>query len=70
MEDGYVGGSAPQGIEIYIQEIQDCETLDDAVALVEKAIEDDFRNHVIPSWDSDRLRKQIEEVWKERPDAD
>lgn len=66
VDDGYVRGSAPRRTDISVQEIQDCETLEAAVELVEQAIEDDFRTHANPCWDSERLRKQVEKVWNKR----
>lgn len=67
VDDGYCGGSAPQYTQVDESEIHECETLDDAVKLVEDAIENDFCNHATPTWDGEKLRKKVEEIWNQRP---
>lgn len=62
VQDGYV----PHTTKVDNADIQECETLEDAIFLAQDAIEDDFRQKVSASWDEDELRRRVEEVWKER----
>lgn len=66
VEDGYCGGSAPQHTQVHKQDILECDTIDEAIDLVEREIEDDFRNHANPTYDTSKFRKQIEEIWGEK----
>jgi len=46
VEDGYVGGSRPQSFLIDDDEIQECETEQDALKLIEEYTQDDFESKI------------------------
>lgn len=50
-------------VEVDDEEIEDCETIDDALEVVDQAIEDDFRNKVLPYInDEDSVKEKIREI--------
>lgn len=67
IEDGYSGGARPQHVVINHSEIQECETLDEAVQLVEDFIRDDFANKAYPAYDQEAITRDVEAIWKKRP---
>lgn len=66
VDDGYCGGAAPQHTVVSKQDILDCDTIDEAINLVETEIESDFRNHANPTYDTAKFRKQIQAIWTEK----
>lgn len=65
VEDGYAN-NGPHTTTVDNAEIQECETLEDAVTLAQDAIEDAFQKKVSASWDEAAIGRDVEEVWKER----
>lgn len=57
-DDGYAGGAAPQSLKIPDSDILDCETVDEAMEMIEQAINDDFANKV--SWTCDLPKVRVE----------
>lgn len=56
VEDGYAGGARPQGTEVDDEDILDCETVEEAVAMIEECVQEDFGNKVSPAWDRTSLK--------------
>lgn len=61
-DDGYVGRDRPLHISIPANEILECDTIDDAVEMVQERIEDDFLQRVSASYDFDAIREQVAEL--------
>lgn len=57
--DGYISGDRPLHVKVEDKELKECDTLDEAVQLAERAIEDDFLEKVSASYDYEKLRKDI-----------
>ncbi len=49
VEDGFAGKSRPQTTEVPDAEIAECETVDEAMDLIEEYCRDDFQNRVAHS---------------------
>lgn len=54
VEDGYVGKSRPQRLELDDDELRECESEDELMALLEDAVKGDFDNKIswaLSNWD-------------------
>lgn len=70
VDDGYAGGSAPQHLQVPVSEILECDSVDDAMEIVEVMVQDDFANKV--SWhyiNPDELRIEIAELLKDKAEG-
>ena len=61
-EDGYVGGSRPKYVDINDEEIKDCESDDEAMRLVEDAIQEHFEQNVAASYDYKKLLEEVKQL--------
>jgi hypothetical protein len=66
VSDGYAGGSAPQHVSIYHDDIIDCETEDEAYDIVADIFQDDFLQKVSPSWNEEEVREMIRKIRAEK----
>lgn len=57
VDDGYAGGSRPQHTEVDEGDIESCDTLEEAMKLVDDCIQDAFEQNI--SWFT-KHREQIE----------
>lgn len=64
--DGYVGGSRPQTCSVMEDEILECECVEDAVQLVEDAIQDDFLQKVSADYDLGELEDKIRGIFAKK----
>lgn len=66
VEDGYVGKSRPQYTEIYDDDIRECESIKEAVELIEEAVQEDFESKI--TWgfvDSEiSIEEEIRDIMK------
>ena len=61
VEDGYCGGSRPQSVEVDDYEIIECETLSEAIILVEECVQEDFEQKVSWVFKTD-IEKEIDKI--------
>lgn len=64
VDDGYVGRDRPQTTSVDVSEINDCETLEEAVALVEDAIQSDFEQKISACYDQQQIEDAVAAVFK------
>ena len=64
VEDGYAGKSRPQHTMIDDEEIQECETLDEAIEVIEGYVQNDLNNNISWSYRDDGLRAKLEKMIK------
>jgi hypothetical protein len=65
VEDGFMGGSRPQVVEVPDDDIRECETLDEALDVVNEYVREDFENNVsagIRRWDE--MKAEVEALRK------
>lgn len=63
VEDGYVGSSRPQHVKVDDFELLDCDTIDEALELINNAVQDDFEKKV--SWVlSSDVRAEVDMLFK------
>jgi hypothetical protein len=52
VEDGYVGKSSPQVVDVPDEELAECETDEEKHDLVEEYVQQDFNNNISYSYDN------------------
>lgn len=57
VDDGYVGKSRPQTTNVYLEDLDHCESIIDIIAEIENAVQDDFQQKIC--WN---FRGDIEKV--------
>ncbi len=65
--DGYIGGNDTQRVSIDDGEIHDCVDVEEAIDLVRSIIEDDWREKVCCSYDTDAIAAMVKAIWAKRP---
>ena len=66
VRDGYFGKSRPQYTEVDESELLECDTIDEALQVIEDAIRSDFENSVAPEWDEEYFKRQLEELFVDK----
>ncbi len=65
--DGYVGGARPHHTSVTDDEIQQCGSLEEAMGLVESAIQEDFNTNVSCGYDYKKVEAEVKNIWDARP---
>lgn len=60
----------PQHTAVDYSEIQECETLEDAVAIVEDTIREEFNEKAYPVYDLDAIQEEVQAIWDKRVKED
>lgn len=66
VRDGYAGKSRPQFTDVSDEELLECESIDEAIRLVNDAIQDDYNTNIMPEWDEKEIRELVEKVFKNK----
>lgn len=66
VSDGYVG-HGPQTVKVSDSELIECDTVDEALAIIEDAIQEDFQQTVSPAYDIDGIRNEVEKLFADKP---
>jgi hypothetical protein len=56
VEDGYVGKARPHYVEVPDQDLEECETYEDKVKLIDECIDENFSQKIYPVWDRTQLK--------------
>lgn len=65
VDDGYVGGARPHEVEIDVEDIKECESVEEVENLIEEMVEADFNDKV--SWYiKDDCSSEIEKILSEK----
>ena len=61
VEDGYIGGSRPQSLTLISDDFENCKTVEDAMEVVNEAVQEDFRQTVTYKITNyDEIKKKLE----------
>lgn len=63
-DDGYAGGAAPHTTNVDDSYIRECETVEEAVDLIEETIREDFRSSIFPIYDIEDITTQVKKMLK------
>lgn len=66
VSDGYVGGSRPQYTEIDDGDILECDSVDEAMDMVQEYLQEDFEQNI--SWsmdDFEEVKKQVKKMFED-----
>lgn len=55
IEDGYAVPSRPQHTEVPDDELEGCETVEEAEKIIEEYIREDFENNIYTFWNRDQI---------------
>lgn len=66
-QDGYVSGDRPLYVRIHDSEILDCESVEEAMQVIEEAIQSDFQERVTPGYDFAEIKQQVAKLFQTRP---
>ncbi len=56
VEDGYAGGSRYKYVEVDDEDLEQCESLEEKIKLVDEIVEQDFSQNVYPVWNKEQLK--------------
>lgn len=66
VRDGYGGKSRPQYTTVDDSELLECDTIDEALQVIEDAIRDDFDQSIAPDWNEEDFRKQMKKLFVDK----
>lgn len=56
VEDGYAGGHRWKYVEVEDEDLEQCETMEDKIKLIDEIVEEHFAQNVYPVWDRSQLK--------------
>ena len=67
VEDGYVGKSRPQYTEISDDEIAMCDTVEEAMDLIDELVHDDFESSITWAFSYwDRVQQEVKQIMEDK----
>lgn len=62
ISDGYAGGKAPHSVRIDDSDILACDTVEEAMVMIDEIVQDDFLQKVCPSWDDGKVKIEVQRL--------
>jgi hypothetical protein len=56
VEDGYAGGHRWKYVEVYDEDLEQCETMEEKIKLIDEAVEEHFSQNIYPVWDRSQIK--------------
>lgn len=64
VEEGYAGGHRPHFSSINDRDIKSCDTIEDAMLLIDEILAEDFSNRISFIYDIEKVREEVIELRK------